>query len=187
MMLRAFVLFSAALMFGCSSDEHHMHARGDQAAPACGYQSSCGTCTPVLGCGWCQYEDGSGECTTGPSACTRLKFRWNWEPTDCPVPTTDAGVTPADATPEDTAPAVDDTGTIDTGAADTGTPPTDAPAACNIPPAASAACSVTTGGTLCPANRYTLGCHSTTPDTSLGCAKAYGSGTESYWCCPCGG
>jgi len=198
-----YLLLVSGLVFGlvaCSSDEHHHGMRSGQRPTQCELQTTCGTCTPIMGCGWCQYEDGTGSCATGPSACRELSFRWNWEPTDCPVPSTDAGLTPADAAP------VVDSGALasdaDTGAADTGTTadsggdsdfvdtasPIDA--SCRIPAAASAVCAPTTGGTLCPSDRYTLGCHATggsvpTPDTALGCVKAYSAGGETYYCCPC--
>lgn len=167
-----------------------MHRRNDSTL-TCAAATTCGACTPILGCGWCQYEDGTGSCATGPSACTKLAFRWNWEPTDCPAsptpPPTDAGVTPVDSgtAPEDAVSIDAAEASID--AAETSADATETSTACVIPAAASASCAVTTGGTLCPADRYTLGCHGTTPDAALGCTKAYGTSTESYYCCPCGG
>lgn len=197
------ILVASGLLFGllfglgaCSSDEEHHGGRRSrqQPAPTCAAQTSCGSCTPILGCGWCQYEDGTGSCATGPDACRDLSFRWNWETVDCPAATTpsDAGFTPADAVP------AADTGSeplpVDSGAAETASAPdtgaTDA--SCVVPAAASAACTPTSGGTLCPSGRYTLGCHASggtvpTPDSALGCSKAYAAGAETYYCCPCGG
>lgn len=73
---------------GCEADDggHHHHWKdGDQPALSCSSFTSCGTCTPVLGCGWCAYEGGGGACTTGPDQCSGHTFRWNWDPVDCPA------------------------------------------------------------------------------------------------------
>lgn len=159
-----------------------MRSRDARPTTTCEAQTTCGACTPILGCGWCQYEDGTGSCATGPEGCRELAFRWNWEPTDCPVPAaTDAGVTPADAAPgEDTTP-------VDSGAPDTA-PVSTPDTSCAVRVGAPTTCTPTTGGTLCPSDRYTLGCHGDgAPNPTWGCAKAYGSGTETYYCCPCGG
>ncbi|MFO0674769.1 MAG: hypothetical protein U0235_34995 [Polyangiaceae bacterium] len=61
-------------------------------------QPSCGTCTPVLGCGFC-FTAGGGVCVDDPAACPRGSSGFTWEPSGCPG--ADAGVDvvriPADA------------------------------------------------------------------------------------------
>jgi hypothetical protein len=69
----------------------------------CSQYTSCGTCTPVDGCGWC-FNATSGVCTTDPDNCLGAdvsEFTWTWEPTGCPG--VDASVVPIEAgttTPE---------------------------------------------------------------------------------------
>lgn len=47
--------------------------------------SSCATCTPVLGCGWCQMGT-KGACVDQPNACAGLDdFSWTWELAGCPA------------------------------------------------------------------------------------------------------
>lgn len=62
----------------------------------CGQFTSCTTCTPVLGCGWCQ-SGTKGACVDQPNACANVSdFYWTWELAGCPgVPRTDvdAGAT----------------------------------------------------------------------------------------------
>jgi hypothetical protein len=57
----------------------------------CKQFTSCGTCTPVLGCGWCQSGD-KGICLSDPDACGQHlnAFSWTWELAYCPA-TPDAG------------------------------------------------------------------------------------------------
>jgi len=57
---------------------------------ACSAFSSCETCTPVNGCGWCFNSDGTANCASGPGDCTTTTFAWAWDPSGCP--TADAGV-----------------------------------------------------------------------------------------------
>ncbi|MGA3120267.1 MAG: hypothetical protein ABSF69_05800 [Polyangiaceae bacterium] len=61
-----------------------------QGVSACSAFSSCETCTPVNGCGWCFNSDGTANCASGPGGCTSTTFEWAWDPSDCP--TADAGV-----------------------------------------------------------------------------------------------
>jgi hypothetical protein len=59
----------------------------------CSQFTSCGTCTPVEGCGWC-FTRTSGQCVSDPDQCANLpEFTWAWNPSGCPG--VDAGVTPA--------------------------------------------------------------------------------------------
>jgi hypothetical protein len=111
----------------------------------CEHYATCGTCTPVLGCGWC-FRGTSGVCTSDPDRCAQVvsEFTWTWDPSGCPD--VDAGVAPIDASPVpadtgttqadtgspqiDSAPPPQDAGTpqVDAGApqVDAGVPPSDA-------------------------------------------------------------
>jgi hypothetical protein len=61
----------------------------------CSQYTSCGTCTPVEGCGWC-FTRTSGMCASSPDQCGTLEFTWTWNPSGCPG--ADASVaTPTDA------------------------------------------------------------------------------------------
>jgi hypothetical protein len=94
--------------------------------------TSCATCTPVLGCGWCQSGD-KGLCTSEPNRCgDAVTFSWTWELAYCPAepdggggdggggwnavppngtPTADAGATDAPATVDASATVSDGGGT----------------------------------------------------------------------------
>ncbi|HVU51400.1 MAG TPA: hypothetical protein VHL80_11970 [Polyangia bacterium] len=53
--------------------------------PHCERFTSCATCTPVLGCGWCQSGD-KGLCTSAPNRCAdAVSFSWTWELAYCPA------------------------------------------------------------------------------------------------------
>jgi hypothetical protein len=61
----------------------------------CGAYTTCGSCTPVSGCGWC-FNTAGGTCATDPDQCSTLKeFTWTWDPSGCPD--LDASVVPLDA------------------------------------------------------------------------------------------
>jgi hypothetical protein len=70
----------------------------------CSAYTTCGTCTPVLGCGWCFTATG-GSCAPDPDSCgDASEFTWTWDPTGCPgadasvaPASTDAGSTQTDA------------------------------------------------------------------------------------------
>ncbi|MBI2392984.1 MAG: hypothetical protein HYV09_25600 [Deltaproteobacteria bacterium] len=198
----AFLGLSPFLASGCSPHDGDEYERGYGRgyAPACHLELTCGTCTPVLGCGWCQYEDGSGRCATGPQACGD-NFRWNWEPPSCPASggtPVDAGVEPppADAAPSTDAPSTDaaspdapstDAPSSDAPSADDA-PASDAPpatdtATCGAPPSLPAACRVTFGGSLCGAGQYSLACTGST--APAGCKAALTEGTTTHYCCSC--
>lgn len=58
---------------------------------SCEQFASCDTCTPVLGCGWCQAGD-KGLCVADPNQCDQVaSFSWTWERAFCPGEA-DAGV-----------------------------------------------------------------------------------------------
>lgn len=69
----------------------------------CSAYSTCGTCTPVTGCGWCFNAHG-GVCTSDPDQCANAsEFTWTWDPGGCPDvdasvnAASDAGTGSADA------------------------------------------------------------------------------------------
>lgn len=51
----------------------------------CQQYTSCQTCTPVLGCGWCSMGT-KGICVSQPNACASVaSFTWTWELAYCPA------------------------------------------------------------------------------------------------------
>jgi len=53
--------------------------------PHCERFTSCATCTPVLGCGWCQ-SGTKGLCASEPNRCGDAQmFSWTWELAYCPA------------------------------------------------------------------------------------------------------
>jgi hypothetical protein len=51
----------------------------------CGQFTSCASCTPVLGCGWCSMGS-KGACVDQPNACANVaSFSWTWELDGCPA------------------------------------------------------------------------------------------------------
>jgi hypothetical protein len=75
---------------------------GPSFGPGCHAQTTCGACTPIVGCGWCFTATG-GSCHDNPDECTGNEFSWTWEPSGCPgvdasvAPPVDAGQTEASA------------------------------------------------------------------------------------------
>jgi hypothetical protein len=135
----AILLASAiALPLGACGDDSSggggSYAGGDPYE--CQQFSTCGTCTPEPGCGWC-FHGTSGVCTSDPDLCAQVtsEFTWTWDPSGCPD--ADASVVSLPPAPDAGAPQRADTGSpqIDSGAApqdagapqfDTGTLPGDA-------------------------------------------------------------
>ncbi len=194
--LAASFALATFVLVGCSpSDDDYRYRDHGRPPPACSVETTCGSCTPVLGCGWCQYEDGTGACTTSPSRCKGDTFRWSWEPSTCPAVATDAGAPDGDVIvdaggsapdAEDATPASDADDAAEA-SSDVG----DAGDACVVPDG-TAPCVVTTGGSLCGAGQYTLGCHPSdgakpVPDASLSCTSALETGGSTYYCCSCAG
>jgi hypothetical protein len=88
----------ALISLGCldSADDGH------QSRPlTCRDFRTCGSCTPVVGCGWCQIGD-DGICVADPRECAVARsFTFNWEPAECPgSPPADGGATASDARSE---------------------------------------------------------------------------------------
>jgi Plexin repeat len=81
-----------------SSDSGYAYAGGGGSSggdDSCNQYTTCDSCTPVNGCGWC-FNATSGLCAASPDECTNVnEFTWTWDPTGCPD--VDASVTPLDA------------------------------------------------------------------------------------------
>lgn len=96
----------------------------------CSSYATCGTCTPVQGCGWC-FNLSGGACASSPDQCANVsEFTWTWDLDGCPG--VDASVSPLDASAPETGAAAD-SGTADSGAPvessvpESSTPAPDAP------------------------------------------------------------
>jgi hypothetical protein len=82
----------------CEGDGRHGRDRDFDDDP-CNSYSSCETCTPILGCGWCYKSDGTGACAASSIECEAAPaFSWTWDPTGCHAGA-DASVRPIDAGP----------------------------------------------------------------------------------------
>jgi len=149
---------------------------GRQQTDPCLRFTSCGQCTPVRGCGWCERPDAAAVCLSDPIECPGPQFTWTWEPIAC-LADKDGGA-PAEA------------GTAD-----------DAGASCRVPAAANTfaggdagatGCLPSTGGNVCSSSQYTLSCYGTAPipppDGTLRCSIALIPTPSNvlFYCCPCG-
>jgi hypothetical protein len=88
------LLFVALPLGACSEDTGDGRAFSAGRARehgACLQYTSCATCTPVVGCGWCYLADGTGKCADDPDDCPGTAFSWTWEPSGCHV-AAEAGV-----------------------------------------------------------------------------------------------
>jgi hypothetical protein len=95
------LLFVALALGACSEGASGGGGFSGGGAPvhaACHLYTSCATCTPLDGCGWCYLADGTGECARQPDDCTGTAFSWTWEPTGCHV-AAEAGVSTIEAGP----------------------------------------------------------------------------------------
>jgi hypothetical protein len=81
-----------------SSDVGYAYGAGGSSSSGgatCSAYTTCGSCTPVSGCGWCFTESG-GACATDSDSCgDASEFTWTWDPSGCPG--VDASVAPLDA------------------------------------------------------------------------------------------
>ena len=93
-LVAAFVSAFAVLLGACDDDRGGGRYYGS-AQSVCAQYAACGTCTPVLGCGWCFNATG-GVCVTDPDQCATQvsEFTWTWDPSGCPG--VDASVEPID-------------------------------------------------------------------------------------------
>jgi hypothetical protein len=86
----------AISLAACSDSSGYSYAPaygGGGGSTFCSQYTSCGTCTPVEGCGWC-FTRTSGMCASSPDQCGTNEFTWTWNPSGCPG--ADASVAPAD-------------------------------------------------------------------------------------------
>ncbi len=103
LLLACTVAVSLAACGDDSADTAYAYGAGGGSYGACSQYTTCGSCTPVDGCGWC-FNATSGVCTTDPDSCAYAdvsEFTWTWDPSGCPG--VDASVVPVDAgssTPE---------------------------------------------------------------------------------------
>jgi hypothetical protein len=102
----ALVIFIGALLTSaCDSDDSgYVYAGGGGSLERyCAHFVTCGTCTPVDGCGWCQTGVNQGMCAADPNECAgATAFSWTWDPSGC-FPETDASAPDASEGP----PAID--------------------------------------------------------------------------------
>jgi hypothetical protein len=92
----ALVALVTTLMASACDDGGYSYERGgDDYDYGCRRFTSCGTCTPVDGCGWCQTGVGKGLCAADPDECAgATAFSWTWDPSGCtatPAGDADAG------------------------------------------------------------------------------------------------
>jgi hypothetical protein len=93
-----FLASATALALGACNDDDQSasYSSGGGYYADCSQYTTCGSCTPVAGCGWCFNATG-GACTTHPDRCAYgvSEFTWTWDPSGCPG--VDASVVPLDA------------------------------------------------------------------------------------------
>jgi len=93
-------LFTAVMASACDDGGDGYYYAGDGRGDdyGCHRHTSCGTCTPVDGCGWCQTGVGQGICASDPDQCANATaFSWTWDPSGCvgSAAPTDAGTATA--------------------------------------------------------------------------------------------
>ena len=78
------LLFAFALLPAACFDDGGYDTGPSYSPVYCGQFTSCNTCTPVLGCGWCSMGT-KGACVDQPNACANVdNFYWTWELDGCP-------------------------------------------------------------------------------------------------------
>ena len=105
-----------ALCVGACTDSSQGYSYAGGSGLDCSPYTTCGTCTPVQGCGWCFTRSG-GACASSPDQCASSvsEFTWTWNASGCPgvdasVALPDAGGgaaeagTPESGTPESSSP-----------------------------------------------------------------------------------
>jgi hypothetical protein len=104
LLVAGFLASAVAVSLGACGDDSdtpyaYGYAGGGSTATTCSSYTTCGTCTPVEGCGWC-FNGSTGACTSDPDSCPldASEFTWTWNQSGCPW-TADAGVVPTDAAP----------------------------------------------------------------------------------------
>jgi hypothetical protein len=186
-------LVSLVSLGAAACDWGHHHAV--RVVDPCLSATSCGTCTPRPGCGWCASSAG-GRCLSQPNECSGAQFTWTWEPAACTGSglSGDGGQSARDAGWTSGSDAAD--GPTSDATADASSDGVCRwPASANTFSAADASlngCLPSVGGNLCPTSQYTLTCHgqsgAAVPDPALGCAvvPVPAPGGVLYYCCPCG-
>jgi hypothetical protein len=94
---------SAAFAAACDGGRwgyDYVYPYGPGRAHVCSQFTSCGSCTPVEGCGWCAFQ-GGGACVSDPDFCGANQFSFTWEPKGCAAfgPQTEGGAAASDAAP----------------------------------------------------------------------------------------
>ena len=89
------VLVSGAVAVALAACGDDNGSGGASYGDSCNAYTTCGSCTPVNGCGWC-FDTAGGLCASTPDECTNVtEFTWTWDPSGCPD--VDASVVPLDA------------------------------------------------------------------------------------------
>jgi hypothetical protein len=97
--LTALLISVVALLVGACDSNNEPPQGAPSGYLGCRQYTSCASCTPVSGCGWCYLADGTGRCADDPNDCAGSPvFTWTWNPNGCYV-TADASVVPADSGP----------------------------------------------------------------------------------------
>jgi hypothetical protein len=96
-------LVFAAMLGGCIVDNGSGGNGGYSSNPyGCAAYTTCGSCTPIQGCGWCSVG-AAGWCVSDPDQCAGAPaFEWTWVQSGCPGDTDgggggDGGTAPSDA------------------------------------------------------------------------------------------
>jgi hypothetical protein len=139
----AITLAASAIALGlaaCDSNDDDYWAYERRGDPCLEF-ATCGSCTPVMGCGWCSTST-RGACVSDPGECAGAEsFSWTWDPSGCSAGA-DASVAPgADASAPDSAVPGEPTDSA-APVPDAGVPDRRAPADVDVPdttPAADAA------------------------------------------------
>lgn len=81
----AFALLGLGLVVtvvACENDGGYYYRGGRLGR--CEAATTCQTCTPLYGCGWCSFPNGDGACVDDPDYCAGAKaFSWTWEADGC--------------------------------------------------------------------------------------------------------
>jgi hypothetical protein len=96
--LGACLALGLGVLVGACGDDSAGGGGGGYVGPDCSQYATCGSCTPVLGCGWCQVG-AAGFCASDPGTCGGGAWQWDAGPgcgSDLPAkpgvnPASDAG------------------------------------------------------------------------------------------------
>src|SRR4051812_25643239 len=116
---------TVAISLAACNDDSGLYGYPSQPyGDSCRLYTSCDTCTPVAGCGWC-FVGNKGACVAHPDECAGVSaFSWTWDPSGCHLPAdASAGSTTGSdaASTTDAAPPIPEDASADDGSApDTG-------------------------------------------------------------------